>query len=93
MALLVEGTAGFVTRPDEVQALVERTVATLGSLDYAVNNAGIAVHKELTDVTPEEFDRVIAINLKGVFLGLKYAIPAMVEAGGARSSTWRRSPD
>ena len=66
-----------------VQALVQRAVATYGRLDLAVNNAGVAGgNRPLVEVTEETFDRVIAINLKGVFLGMKYEIPAMVAAGG-----------
>lgn len=74
--------AADVTRPDEMQALVEQTVSTFGAVDYAVNNAGVAIHKSLTEVTPEEFGRILDINLKGVFYGLRYAIPVMVGAGG-----------
>src|SRR5699024_10052025 len=73
--------AADVTSSDDVANLVGRTVDTYGTLDYAVNNAGVAIHKELTAVEPEEFDRVIGINLRGVFLGLKHAIPVMLEAG------------
>ena len=66
-----------------VEALVQRTVATYGRLDLAINNAGVAGgNRPLVEVTEETFDRVIAINLKGVFLGMKYEIPAMVAAGG-----------
>lgn len=74
--------AADVAQPDQVENLVQRTVEAFGALDYAVNNAGVAIHKPLAEVSPEEFDRVININLKGVFLGLKYAIPVMVDAGG-----------
>src|SRR5699024_5761213 len=73
--------AADVTSSQDVAELVRRTGETSGALDYAVNNAGVAIHKELTAVEPEEFDRVIGINLRGVFLGLKYAIPVMLEAG------------
>jgi A-factor type gamma-butyrolactone 1'-reductase (1S-forming) len=66
-----------------VEALVQRTVATYGRLDLAVNNAGVAGgDRPFVEVTEETFDRVIAINLKGVFLGMKYEIPAMVAVGG-----------
>ena len=71
-----------VTNSDQVEGLIGRTVSTYGRLDYAVNNAGIAVHKKLHEVTEDEYDRVMAINLKGVFLGLKHAIPVMREQGG-----------
>jgi NAD(P)-dependent dehydrogenase (short-subunit alcohol dehydrogenase family) len=47
-----------------------------------VNNAGIAVHKLLADVTEAEYDRVLGVNLKGTFLGMRAQIPAMVAVGG-----------
>lgn len=66
-----------------VEALVQRTVATYGRLDLAVNNAGVAGgNRPFVEVTEETFDRVIAVNLKGVFLGMKYEIPAMLDRGG-----------
>ena len=66
-----------------VETLVKRIVDTYGRLDIAVNNAGIGGgNTPLVEVTEEQFDRVIATNLKGVFLGLKYEIPAMLAVGG-----------
>jgi NAD(P)-dependent dehydrogenase (short-subunit alcohol dehydrogenase family) len=66
-----------------VETLVKRTVDAYGRLDLAVNNAGIAGgNAPLVEVSEELFDRVIAINLKGVFLGMKYEIPAMLAGGG-----------
>jgi NAD(P)-dependent dehydrogenase (short-subunit alcohol dehydrogenase family) len=80
------GTAAFtacdVTSADDCAALVDTALARFGKLDCAVNNAGIAVHKPLVEVTEEEYDRVLAVNLKGVFLGMRAQIPAMVERGG-----------
>jgi NAD(P)-dependent dehydrogenase (short-subunit alcohol dehydrogenase family) len=80
------GTAAFtacdVTSAQDSAALVDTALARFGKLDCAVNNAGIAVHKPLAEVTEEEYDRVLAVNLKGVFLGMRAQIPAMVERGG-----------
>ncbi len=82
----IGGRASFVaadvTKPDDVKGLVDATVAEHGRLDYAVNNAGVAIHKKLTEVSSEEFAQIIDINLKGVFHGLKYEIPVMVDARG-----------
>ena len=66
-----------------LEALVARTLATYGRLDIAVNNAGVALgNKPLTEVSEEQFDQTIAVNLKGVFLALKYEIPAMLASNG-----------
>jgi NAD(P)-dependent dehydrogenase (short-subunit alcohol dehydrogenase family) len=64
------------------EALVARVVERYGKLDFAHNNAGIGVHKLLHETTDEDFDRVIAVNLRGTFLGMKHQIRAMLDGGG-----------
>lgn len=71
-----------VSSSEDVARLIDTTVSTFGRLDYAVNNAGIAVHKKLHEVTEEEYDTIMGVNLKGVFLGLQQAIPVMTQQGG-----------
>ena len=72
-----------VANADAMSALVTQTLATYGRLDVAVNNAGVALgNKPLTEVSEEMFDQTITVNLKGVFLALKYEIPAMLASGG-----------
>lgn len=71
-----------VTSGADCAALVTRVVDRHGRIDLAVNNAGIAVHKLLAEVTEAEYDRVLGVNLKGTFLGMRAQIPAMVAAGG-----------
>jgi NAD(P)-dependent dehydrogenase (short-subunit alcohol dehydrogenase family) len=71
-----------VSRAEDCKALVRRVVERFGRLDYAHNNAGIGVHKLLADTEDEEFDRVIAVNLRGTFLGMKHQIRQMLEDGG-----------
>jgi NAD(P)-dependent dehydrogenase (short-subunit alcohol dehydrogenase family) len=63
--------------------MVERAVTMYGRLDVLFNNAGIEGSQAPTADYPEaDFDRVIGINLKSVFLGMKYAVPAMLRSGG-----------
>ncbi len=71
-----------VTRAGEVAALVGDTVGRYGRLDYAHNNAGIVAFGGAVECTEEDWDRVVAVNLKGVWLCLKHEIPAMLAGGG-----------
>ena len=66
-----------------VREIVSRSVKEWGGLDFLFNNAGNnAQGRPLADVDEESFDRTIGIHAKGVFLGMKYAIPAMIDSGG-----------
>ena len=71
-----------VTREADWQAAVDEAVNRYGRLDVLVNNAGILIRKNIEETTVEDWDRIFAVNAKGVFLGTKSAIPAMREAGG-----------
>jgi NAD(P)-dependent dehydrogenase (short-subunit alcohol dehydrogenase family) len=72
-----------VTRTEDVKAALDRTIETFGRLDAAFNNAGVENEvKPMADVTEEEWDRIVAINLRGVFLCMKYEVPLMLEQGG-----------
>ena len=72
-----------VSQPAEVEALIAKTVETYGRLDCAHNNAGIAGRTaRVADDTEENWDQILAINLKGVWLCMKYEIPAMLQHGG-----------
>ena len=79
------GTANFmqldVTSESQWQECVAATVNVYGGLNILVNNAGIAVGGSILTMTLEDWQRQQAINLDGVFLGVKYAIPAMIESG------------
>jgi NAD(P)-dependent dehydrogenase (short-subunit alcohol dehydrogenase family) len=67
----------------QVQNLVAATVKTYGGLHFAFNNAGVLpAGALLADVGEEEFDRVIAVDLKGIFLAMKYEIQHMLKTGG-----------
>jgi len=73
-----------VTRETEVRALLERVAQTFGRLDYAVNNAGVSQQAvPLTELTEDEFQQVMDVNVKAVWLCLKYEIPQMLATGGA----------
>jgi 2-deoxy-D-gluconate 3-dehydrogenase len=67
-----------VTRYGDVEALVARTVAELGSLDIVVNNSGIAVVSPLAEMSPEDWRRVVDVNLTGVFHGCRAAAPHLL---------------
>jgi NAD(P)-dependent dehydrogenase (short-subunit alcohol dehydrogenase family) len=74
---------GDVSSPDDVRKIVQKAVEIYGHLDVIFNNAGVEGEQAPTaDCTIENWDRVIGINLKGVFLGMKYAIPEMLKNGG-----------
>lgn len=71
-----------VSNGSQVAALIEKTVAIFGRLDILVNNAGIEFAKKVTDTTEAEWERLMNVNLKGVFLCSKSAIPVMQRNGG-----------
>ena len=71
-----------VTDDDQVEAMVERTVATFGRLDAAYNNAGVQnVIAETADATREDFDRVMAVNLRGIWSCMKFELRQMRKQG------------
>lgn len=72
-----------VSDAEDVQAMINETVAQFGGLDTIFNNAGVEGEQAPTgDCTLENWHRVIRINLTGVFLGMKYAIPELLKRGG-----------
>ncbi|TKI04101.1 glucose 1-dehydrogenase [Martelella alba] len=67
----------------QVRHLVDATLEAYGRLDVAFNNSGLLpVTAELTEQTEEDFDQILAVDLKGLFLCMKYQIPAMLKTGG-----------
>ena len=71
-----------VTSEAEWQQVISSTVARFGKLDILVNNAGISAQGLVEYVTEEDWDKLMAVNAKGVFLGTKVAIPEMRRTGG-----------
>ena len=71
-----------VTKEDEVEALVSRVVEEWGGLDVMVNNAGVGIAATTPETSEEDWDTVLDVCLKGTFLGMKYAIPAISDSGG-----------
>lgn len=72
-----------VSKEEDVQNYVQKAVEKFGTIDLFLNNAGIMVPMRLLhEYELNEFDRLIGVNLKGAFLGLKYVIPVMLENGG-----------
>jgi NAD(P)-dependent dehydrogenase (short-subunit alcohol dehydrogenase family) len=81
------GSAAFfmqtdVSRESQVYELMRQTVDKYGRIDVLVNNAGIELAKKVTDSTEEEWDRLMGVNLKGVFLCSKAAVSEMRRTGG-----------
>jgi NAD(P)-dependent dehydrogenase (short-subunit alcohol dehydrogenase family) len=71
-----------VTRRDDCRAMVAAAVERWGRLDVLHNNVGIESRKDLLEVTEEEWDQVMAVDLRSMFLATQQAVPAMIERGG-----------
>jgi NAD(P)-dependent dehydrogenase (short-subunit alcohol dehydrogenase family) len=71
-----------VTKSRDVKAMVEKSIRTFGKIDVLYNNAGISPSGKITDISEKDWDSVMNINLKGVFLCSKYVVPNMLRAGG-----------
>ncbi len=75
-------TQADVAREEDVQRMVQETVRRFGRLDILFNNAGVEMMGPVTEVPQERWDWLLDINLKGVYLGCKHAIPEMLKVGG-----------
>lgn len=77
------GLSCDVSQAADVRRAIEDTVRRFGGLDVVVNNAGIEIGKPIPETSDEEFARLMAINVNGVFYGIKYAIGALAETRGS----------
>jgi NAD(P)-dependent dehydrogenase (short-subunit alcohol dehydrogenase family) len=82
-----EGSSIFVKTdvadPEQIKQLIETTTSTFGGLHIMFNNAGVGNSEvRSVDLSVEEWDRVVDITLTGVFLGIKYSVPALIKSGG-----------
>ena len=72
-----------VTRPEDVKAALDKTVEAFGRLDFAFNNAGIEQPVgPMAEIAEEVWERIIDVDLRGVFLCMKYQVPIMLRSGG-----------
>ena len=89
-----------VSKEPEVKAMVERVLGELGPVEILVNDAGIFSQVLLHEMSAEQWDKVVNVNLRGTFLCTRYVLPQMLERGSGkiinigsqlegRSSTWR----
>jgi len=73
---------GDVSNAYDAEKMIISATDKYGKLDILFNNAGINLKAPITEIEENEWDQIVNINLKGVFLGCKYAIPIMVKHGG-----------
>jgi glucose 1-dehydrogenase len=76
------GVRADVSRVAELQALVDATVAKFGRVDIMVNNAGVETRTSVLDTAEDQYDKVLAINLKSAFFGTQIAARQMIAQGG-----------
>lgn len=77
-----------VTKEDEVEAAVQAALDEFGRLDAVLNVAGIGGPEPIHELTMESFDATMNVNLRGVLLGMKYGIRAMLDTGGGSIVNW-----
>jgi meso-butanediol dehydrogenase / (S,S)-butanediol dehydrogenase / diacetyl reductase len=73
---------GDVSNSEQMKALIDDAVKQFGGLDIVVNSAGVRTNGSITEITEEQWDRTIDVNLKGVFVVSRLAIPEMIKRGG-----------
>jgi NAD(P)-dependent dehydrogenase (short-subunit alcohol dehydrogenase family) len=86
-AIRTDGGEAFFRRADvavtaDMRELVRQAADRWGRLDVLVNNAGVAISGSVTEITDEDWERVLSVNLSGVWRGMRFAIPEMLKTGG-----------
>ncbi|MDP4948000.1 MAG: SDR family NAD(P)-dependent oxidoreductase, partial [Cyanobium sp. MAG_102] len=76
------GVQADVSKLDDLQRLVQAAVEKYGRLDVMVNNAGVETRTSILNTTPDDFDKVLDVNLRGVFFACQYAAKQMIAQGG-----------
>ncbi|MCH8745309.1 MAG: glucose 1-dehydrogenase [Chloroflexi bacterium] len=79
-----EGVQVDVTQEAEIQRMVAKTVAAMGRVDILINNAGVTMRKEPQDLSADEWDQVLDVNLRAAFLASKAVYPHMLSQGGGK---------
>lgn len=84
-----------VTQEADVESMVNKATADVGPIDVLINNAGLSIKGSIVDLSTHDFDRVIAVNLRGPFLTCKFIVPSMIERSrgniinlGSRQADW-----
>jgi NAD(P)-dependent dehydrogenase (short-subunit alcohol dehydrogenase family) len=78
----VETVVGDVSIPEDAKAMIGAAVERFGRIDVLVANAGVIPLSTIVDATPEDWDQVMSVDGRGMFLTCKYAVEAMLETGG-----------
>ena len=77
-----------VTKESDVEAMFAAALETFGKVDAVLNVAGIGGAQPLAEITMEEYDRIMAVDLRGVLLGTKHGVKAMLPTGGGAIVNW-----
>src|ERR1700722_3519578 len=79
----VIGVMADVSRVDQLQTLIDAAVKEFGRVDVMVNNAGVETRTSVLDTTEQQYEKVMAINLKSAFFGTQLAARQMIKQGGS----------